>query len=184
MRRSDILAGVNHSDPADAWRLPRIRDLLKGLPGAAGNGEMLVRVNAGDADSMPDDAFMLVDRAAQLPSRLKPGGFEEDVPADAGELVAKLAETDEVKATGVLVWLMSTTMVYGGRGRYEEAKARDVAKALARLLGPGARWWSNVSSWTFTPARAWKPVTRHTMDAVVVGVGGGVIVTVVAFDDD
>jgi len=134
---------------------------------------MLIRVNVGDADSMPDDAFMLVDWAAQLPSRLKPGGFEEDVPADAGELVAKLSETDEVKATGVLVWLMSTTMVYGGRGRYEEAKARDVAKALARLLGRGARWWT-----------AWEPVTRHTMDAVVVGTGGGVIVTIVAFDDD
>jgi hypothetical protein len=72
----------------------------------------------------------------------------------------------------------------GGRRRYEKAKARDVAKALARLLGPGARWWTNVSSWTFTPARSWRPVTRHTMDAVVVGVGGGVIVTVVAFDDD
>jgi hypothetical protein len=72
----------------------------------------------------------------------------------------------------------------GGRGRYEEAKARDVAKALPRLLGPGTRWWTTVSSWTFTPARSWKPVTRHTMDTVVVGVGGGVIVTVVAFDDD
>lgn len=145
---------------------------------------MLVQVDVGDADSMPGDAFALLDRVARLPPRLKPGGFEEDVPADAGEFIAKLSETDEVKATGVLVWLMSTTMVYGERGRYEEVKARDVAKALARLLGPGTRWWTNVSSWTFTPARAWNPVTQHTMDAVVVGAGGGVIVTVLAFDDD
>jgi hypothetical protein len=145
---------------------------------------MLVRVDAGDADSMPGAAFALLDSAARLPSRLPPGGFEEDVPADAGEFIAKLSETAEATATGVLVWLMSTTMVYGGRGRYAEAKARDIAKTLVRLLGPGTRWWTNVSSWTFTPARAWQPVTRHTMDAVVVGAGSGVIVTVLAFDDD
>jgi hypothetical protein len=145
---------------------------------------LLVRVDVGDADSIPGAAFALVDRVARLPPRWKPGGFEEDVPADAGEFTVKLSETAEATATGVLVWLMSTTMVYGGRGRYAESKAHDVAKALVRLLGPGTRWWTNVSSRTFTPARAWQPVTRHTMDAVVVGAGGGVIVTVLAFDDD
>ncbi len=103
---------------------------------------------------------------------------------DAAELMTKLPEADAVKASGVLAWLMSTTMVYGGRGRYEDAQARDVAKALISLLGPGARWWTNVSSWTFTPARGWNPVTRHTMDAVVAGAGGGVTVVVLALDDD
>lgn len=145
---------------------------------------MLVWVNVGDVDSMPDDVFALIDGAAGLLKRWRPGGFEEDAPADAAELMTKLSEADEVKAAGVLVWLMSTTMVYGGRGRYEEGKAQDVAKALTRLLGPSTRWWTNVESWTFTPARAWKPVTRHTMDAVVVGVGSGVIVTVLAVDED
>jgi hypothetical protein len=131
---------VNHRDLADAWRLPHIRTLLAGLPGPAGNGELLVRVDVGDAESLPGAAFALVDRVARLPPRWNPGGFEEDVPADAGEFMAKLSETDAATATGVLVWLMSTTMVYGGRGRYAEAKARDVAKALVRLLGPGTRW--------------------------------------------
>jgi hypothetical protein len=103
---------------------------------------MLVRVNAGDADSMPDDVFMLV---------------------DGGPGLAHVHDDG----------LRRARAVRGGEGA-----------ALARLFGRGARWWTNVPSWTFTPARAWKPVTWHTMDAVVVGVGDGVIVTIVAFDDD
>ena len=184
LRQDAILAAVDHGHPTEAWRLPRVRELLKGLPGPLGNGELLVRISHGDANSMPSDAFALVAEAAKLPQRWEPGGFKEDAPADAAELMTKLSEVDAAKACGVLVWLMSTTMVYGGHGRYEDAKARDVARALISLLGPGARWWTNVSSWTFTPARGWNPVTRHTMDGVVTGVGSGVTVVVLALDDD
>lgn len=64
------------------------------------------------------------------------------------------------------------------RGRYEEAKARQVFEAMVRLLGPGTRWWAN------TDLMAWNPVTRHTFDALVVGAGNGIIVMVLAFDED
>lgn len=86
--------------------------------------------------------------------RSDPSGTSGQVPADAADLMTKLCETDKTAAAEVLVWLMSTTMAYGGQGRYEEAKARDIVTTLTRLLGHGARWWTNVSSFRFTPARS------------------------------
>jgi hypothetical protein len=47
---------------------------------------------------------------------------------------------------------------------------------MASLIGPGARWWAN------TDLTRWNPVTQRTFDAVVVGAGNGVILTVVTFE--
>jgi len=148
-----------------------------------GNGEMLVWVNFGDVESVPQDVFALIDGAHDHLRRWDPGGGT-DVPDGPVDLMSRLTGTDEDKAADVLVWLMSTTMAYKVGGRYEEARAREVVKTLIRLLGYGAHWWTNVDSWTFTPARSWNPVTRHSMDAVVIGAGGGVIVTVLVVDED
>jgi hypothetical protein len=158
--------------------------LLRGLPGPLGNGEILVWVNPGDVDSVQQEVLELIQGTAGPLERRGPGGAADRLPADAADLMTKLPEVDEAMAAQVLVWLMSTTMAYGGSGRYEQAKARDIISALTRLLGHGTRWRTNVDSWTFAPARSWNPVTRHTMDAVVVAAGGGVIVTFLAVDED
>jgi hypothetical protein len=148
-----------------------------------GNGEMLVWVDPGDVDTVPQDVFALINGAHDHLQRWDPRGGT-DVPQGPTDLMTRLSEVTEETAAEVLVWLLSATMAYKGGGRYEEAKARDTVKTLRRLLGYGAHWWTNVDSWNYTAARSWNPVTRHTMDTVVIGAGGGVIVTVLAVDED
>ncbi len=63
------------------------------------------------------------------------GGTAEQLPVDAADLMTRLSDVDEAEAAQVLVGLMSTTMAYGGRRRYEEDKVLDIVKALTRLLG-------------------------------------------------
>jgi hypothetical protein len=106
-----------------ADRLSRVRELLKGLPGPLGNGEMLAWVNAGDAEAVSDEAFALIDGAHRLLERWGPGGRSNDVAADAAHLMTKLSEVDKDEAAQVLVWALSTTMAYRVGGRYGEEKA-------------------------------------------------------------
>lgn len=165
-------------------RLTRIRGLLRNVPGPLGNGEMLAWVNPGEVQSMPDEVLTLIEGAADHLERWTPGGSANDIPRDAADLMSKLTEVDEPKGTGTLVWLLSSTMAYRTGGRYTEGKARDVAKELARLLGCGARWWTNTDLDGYPNVWPYNPVTQHTMSAVVVSVGNGVIVTILAVDED
>jgi hypothetical protein len=145
---------------------------------------MLVWVNPGDAESVPQDVFTLVEGVDDRLERWGPGGTAGSVPADPADLMTKLGEVEQPAATNVLGWLLSTTMAYGGPGRYGERKARDVVTTLVGLLGHGTRWWVNTETVGTKGARGWNPVTRCTFDAVVVGAGGGVHVTVLAVDED
>jgi hypothetical protein len=167
---------MSPDDVPVAGRLDRIRSLLRGLPGPLGNGEMFAWVNLGDAGAVSEEAFALIDGAglAECLNPDRPG----DVPRDPAELMARLREIDEAAAMRILIGLAATTLAYHVRGRYEEGKARQVFEAMVRLLGPGTRWWAN------TDLTAWNPVTRQTFDALVVGAGNGIIVTVLAFDED
>ena len=167
-----------------AERLPLIRGLLSGLPGPLGNGEMLVWVSEGTAESVPDHVFALIDGAHEPLRHWGRGGFQEDVPADVPDLMRKLSEIDAVKAAEVMTHITSTTLAYSLSGRYDQPKARELSKALIGLLGPGARWWTNAGWLTLAPARNWNPLTAHSMDAAMVGFGGGVIVTVLVVDED
>ncbi|MFY1593201.1 hypothetical protein [Micromonospora sp. WMMD737] len=105
-------------------------------------------------------------------------GGPPQAPQDADELAACLAEVDREAAVAMLVGMTSRTLAYGLRGRYPVDKARDVFEKLITLLGQGTRWWTN------TDRGSWSPVTRHTMDALVVGAGGGILVAVLAVDED
>jgi hypothetical protein len=167
---------MSPDDVPVAIRLDRIRSLLRGLPGPLGNGEMFAWVNLGDAGAVSEEAFALIYGAglAECLNPDRPG----DVPRDPAELMARLREIDEAAAMRILIGLAATTLAYHVRGRYEEGKARQVFEAMVRLLGPGTRWWAN------TDLTAWNPVTRQTFDALVVGAGNGIIVTVLAFDED
>ena len=159
-------------------KLARIRSLLKDLPGEAGNGgQMYAWVDPGDADSMPGHVWGLIAGAMRS---CCPGL----IPAGAGvsDAVHKppLAEVDEAAATELLSWLLSTGLVYAGQGKYARSRARDLSTALARLLGSGTHWWTNISA----PGSGWYPATHHTFDALVVGVSDGVIVTILVWDED
>jgi hypothetical protein len=92
--------------------------------------------------------------------------------------MTRLREVDKAEASHAFVRLVSTTMAYQIPGRYQESEAREVFRAMVEQFGPRTRWWTNMD-----PAR-WRPVTRHTFDAVVVGAGNGIIMTVLAFDED
>ncbi len=64
---------------------------------------------------------------------------------------------------------------HGIRRRYPD-DPRELFDEMARLTGPGTRWWTN------TDLSRWNPITQHMFDAVVVGAGNDMIVTVIAFD--
>jgi hypothetical protein len=71
-----------------------------------------------------------------------------------------------------------------GPGRYDDDKAVDVVQTLAGLLGHGTRWWVNGEPLGSHGVRGWNPVTRCTFDAAIVGAGNGVVVTLLAVDED
>ncbi|MFD0689472.1 hypothetical protein [Actinomadura fibrosa] len=160
--------------PSVAHRLDRIRALLAGLPGPLGNGELHAWANPGDVDGMHREVFGLI-------GGLDVGRYPDDfvnVLDSPNDLADRLSEIDEADALQRLISIASSTLAYHLRGRYDETKARSVFGSLLRLLGHGTRWWTN------TDFPAWKPVTPHVFDAVVIGVGNGITVTVLAFDED
>ncbi|MEU1951391.1 hypothetical protein [Nocardia rhamnosiphila] len=158
-------------------RLDRIRALLSGSSGPLGNGEMHAWANLGDAARMPREVFDLIEGLGVL-ERWYPK-VPVDVPGSSAELADRLAEIDVDGAVRRLIGIASTTLAYGSRGRYDRVEASEVFGSLVRLLGYGSRWWSNTDG-----AGGWNPVTRHVFDAVVTGVGSGIIVTVLVFDED
>ncbi|MEU4344080.1 hypothetical protein AB0H00_22945 [Nocardia sp. NPDC023852] len=158
-------------------RLDRIRALLSGLSGPHGNGEMHVWANLGDAARMPREVFDLIEGLGVL-ERWYPN-VPVDVPESSAELADRLAEVDVDGAVHRLIGIASTTLAYRSRGRYDRAKAAEVFGSLVRLLGHGSRWWSNTDG-----AGSWNPVTRHVFDTMVIGVGNGIVVTIIVFDED
>ncbi|MFI2336800.1 hypothetical protein ACH474_25755 [Nocardia rhamnosiphila] len=158
-------------------RLDRIRALLSGLNGPLGNGEMHAWANLGEPARMPREVFDLIEGLGVL-ERWYPK-VPVDVPESSAELADRLTEVDVDGAVHRLIGLASTTLAYGSRGRYDQAKAAEVFGSLVRLLGHGSRWWSNTDG-----AGGWNPVTRHVFDAVVIGVGSGIVVTILDFDED
>ncbi|WP_406267990.1 hypothetical protein OH799_23450 [Nocardia sp. NBC_00881] len=158
-------------------RLDRIRALLSGSSGPLGNGEMHAWANLGDAARMPRDVFDLIEGLGVL-ERWYPN-VSVNVPESSAELADRLAEIDGDGAVHRLIGIASTTLAYGSRGRYDRVKAAEVFGSLVRLLGHGSRWWSNTDG-----TGGWNPVTRHVFDTMVIGVGSGVVVTILVFDED
>jgi hypothetical protein len=101
-------------------------------------------------------------------------------PQSTGQTLAAaaLGQVDELTAADLFVGLTTRTLAYHARGRYDEAKAREVFAALRRFLGYGTTWWTN------TDQTGWNPVTRHIIDAIVIGTGKAITVVLLAFDED
>nr|WP_200209600.1 hypothetical protein [Micromonospora veneta] len=157
-------------------RLARVQHLLAGLPGPYGNEHLWTLVDVLDGVDVFDRAFAFLLECAVVDS-VSGSGCPPQAPQDAAQLRYRLSELDQDAALAVLVETASRTLAYGMKGRYSESKAQEVFGRLVDLLGPETRWWSNID-----PAGGW--VTRHTFDALVAGTGGGIVVAVLAVDED
>ncbi|MDG4807178.1 hypothetical protein O7634_10500 [Micromonospora sp. WMMD1120] len=158
-------------------RLVRIRQLLAGLPGPYGNGQLWTVIRSTDTSDPFPDAFAFLTSVGVMDAG-GPNGTPPQAPQDAAQLSVRMSEASQHVALDLLIGMTSRTLAYGARGRYPEERARDVLRALVKLLGHGTRWWTN------TDLVSWEPVTRHVMDAFVIGKGGGVMVAVLATDED
>jgi hypothetical protein len=181
-------------DSGESGNLNQLQDLVADLGGPLSSVGLLGWVTAGELSSVPDEVFAAVRDAGLLaardprlsrPARGPRAGLPQlselvTIPADADELMSRLWEIDEDAALPLLVSLAESNRPSRQRQRMLRRQwqedPQDVFAELARLAGPGFRWWTN------TDLTSWNPVTQHTFDAVIVGAGNGVIVTLIAFD--
>ncbi len=163
------------SDPGSG-DLDSLRDLCAGLGGTLVQGDLLAWASSGDVSDVPNQVFGVVTDAGLLGD----GDPRHPVsmPADADALMERMWEVDEAAAIDLLTSLAGSLPQRRQRGirrRYPD-DPHELFDEMARLTGPGTRWWTN------TDLSRWNPITQHTFDAVVVGAGNGMIVTVIAFD--
>ena len=177
----------------DADNLDRLRDLCADLAGELGNGQLLAWADASVPAAVPDVVFGVVSDAGLLadsdpmgrnlvrsPRQRQRQRQKVSVPEDADELWSRLWEVDEPTAIELLISLEDSGA--GDRSRRARRLRRyqddpwEIFGELARLTGPGTRWWTN------TDLTTWNPVNQHTFDAMVVGAGNGIVVTLIAFE--
>lgn len=165
-------------------RLAEIQRLLADLPGPYGNEYLwtLIRPTERGEPFVEVHGFLaacgVLDRADEDVDWM---GDEQQPPQDPAALAEILHEVDAATAVETLVGLSTVTLAYDVKRRdYTPATATVVMSGLSSLLGTEARWWSNTNS----TRDQWMSVTRYTFDALVVGVGGGVTVAVLAVDED
>jgi hypothetical protein len=163
-------------EPAGA-DLDRVRDLCADLAGAA-DGELLAWAGPGDVDAVAAEVFGVVTDAGLLADA--DPRHPVSVPADGDALMSRMWELDEPAAVELLASLCDSTRSNRPRRRrlrrgYQD-DAQDIFAEMASLFGSGARWWTN------TDLTTWNPITQHTFDAIIVGAGNGLIVTVIAFE--
>jgi hypothetical protein len=169
---------VDPGASSDNDNLDRLRELLAGLGGALGGGGLLGWVGSGDVADVPHQVFTVVGEAGLLGD----GDLRRPVsmPADAAALMSLMWEVDEDVAVGLLASLAGSSGPNRVRHRHLRrsyaAEPQDIFAEMARLTGPGTRWWTN------TDLTSWNPITQHTFDAVVVAAGNGIIVTLIGFE--
>ncbi|MEV0664786.1 hypothetical protein ACIBI3_32485 [Actinomadura luteofluorescens] len=115
-------------------------------------------------------------------------------PSAVAELRSELFRVDvpAVQMVPFLRMLFTTDFAYlASRGPLSQQGAESIARKVVDLLGPDVRWWSNVEY----PAWAWEcgdfsgnfganPLTGHTYDCAMVGIGDAVAVAFLAYSDD
>lgn len=163
-------------EPADA-DLDRLRDLCADLAGAT-DGELLAWAGPGDADAVADEVFQVVTDVGLLADA--DPRHPVSIPADGMALMSRMWGVDEPAVFELLASLAASTRSNRPRRRrlrrgYQD-DPEDIFAEMASLTGPEACWWTN------TDLTTWNPITQHTFDAIVVGAGNGVIVTVIAFE--
>jgi hypothetical protein len=160
--------------PSDGPDLDRLRDVVADL-GTLGNGDLLAWAGPGDADAVADEVFAVVRDAGLFGEG--DGDGTVSMPADGDALLSRMWEVDENEAIGLLSELAGSTRPHGHLlRRRQQQDPQDVFAELVSLTGPDTRWWTN------TDLTRWNPITQHDFDAIVVGAGNGMIVTVIAFE--
>ncbi|MES9602379.1 MULTISPECIES: hypothetical protein [Actinomadura] len=97
---------------------------------------------------------------------------------------------DQIMA--LLVTACTEDLAYRGQaGPWTPDIVRPILQQVAYLLGPQTRWWSNCvfPAWCFDTGNfhdgvSWSPVTDHTFDRALIGIGDQATVTFLAFADD
>ncbi|RFU39533.1 hypothetical protein DZF91_21820 [Actinomadura logoneensis] len=157
-------------------------------------------------DAAPSDPAASFDLAVPLHALIAAGGIaarppsfprrKASVPSSSVRGLASELDPVELPADVLLSVLVSTcrvSLAYGFLlGPWTREAARSRLGRVLKLLGPEARWWSNVAfddpgewrSLRRPRCYSWRPVTGHTFDHVLIGAGAGAQVTVLAFADD
>lgn len=177
----------------DAGNLNRLQDLCADLARTMGNGQLLAWANASAPAAVPDVVFGVVRDAGLLADSDIPGRYparslrqlkqqrqKVSVPADADDLWSRMWEVDEPTAIELLTSLEASMVLDGSRNarrlRRHTDEPGDIFAEVSGLIGPGGHWWTN------TDLTTWNPVTQHTFDAMLVGAGNGIVVTLIAFE--
>ncbi|MFC9683952.1 hypothetical protein [Streptomyces sp. NPDC056948] len=138
------------------------------------------RVERADAGTVEEHVYGLVLEAQEAWASYAAAGAQGPTsPAEVGEA---LKRTTEEQAVAVMTYLSAEDLVFPGRMRRDPEHARRAAERVVRLLGCGAVWWTNIEP--FDHGHEWNPVTRHTFDGVVAGVGNGAVVALLQVGED
>ncbi|MFF3908550.1 hypothetical protein ACFYZJ_21760 [Streptomyces sp. NPDC001848] len=104
-------------------------------------------------------------------------------PDSPDEVEVALSRIGGDRAADLLTYLAAEDLVFPATPRRDRAHAHRAAERVVRLLGYQADWYTNISDLSLQ-ARAWNPVTRHTFDGVVAGVGNGFAVVLLQVGED
>ncbi|MFE5027053.1 hypothetical protein ACFRAO_27920 [Streptomyces sp. NPDC056656] len=108
------------------------------------------------------------------------GAVGPDTPAEVEDA---LSQIDGERAVEFLTYLAAGDLVFPGAGRRDRTHALRAAERVVRLMGYESVWYTNISD--LSPgAREWNPVTRHTFDGVVAGIGGHFAVVLLQVGED
>ena len=103
-------------------------------------------------------------------------------PASVREIEAALEPVDVAGAIELMTDLSAFDLVYSRMLLRDRDHAKRAATRVAKLLGPGTSWVTNMEG--MGNGRAWTPVTRHGIDVVVVGTNSDVFAILLALGDD
>ncbi|MFB7930827.1 hypothetical protein ACFC4C_17145 [Streptomyces sp. NPDC056039] len=138
-------------------------------------------VGRADAGTVEEHVYDLVLEAQEAwASHAVAGAQGPTSPAEVGEVLKK---TTEEQAMALMTCLSAEDLVFPGRMRRDPEHARRAVERVVRLLGWGAVWWTNIEPFD-GGGHAWSPVSRHTFDGVVAGVGNGAVVALLQVGDD
>ncbi|GHI06325.1 hypothetical protein AQI88_18460 [Streptomyces cellostaticus] len=102
-------------------------------------------------------------------------------PASAQQVEAALEPFTAERAADLMGRLATECLVWPGARFMERAEADTVARRVAQLLGPDARWWSNLDP---ELESCWTGVSACTFDMFVAGTDGTRFVALIQVGED
>ncbi|MFJ5534197.1 hypothetical protein [Streptomyces sp. NPDC093261] len=138
-------------------------------------------VVAGDGTCVPD---LVREVAAKAERAWKDSAAAGAVGPDTPEEVKEaLSQINGERAAELLTYLAAEDLVYPATPCRDRDHVHRAAERVVSLLGYHSAWYTNISD--LSPrARAWDPLTRHTFDGVVAGIGNGFAVTLLQVGED